>query len=307
MRADLDGSNATSIVLGADGYGIAVDSAGGKVYWASKGQAKISRANFDGTGDENILEAEDGLVEPRAIALDTKFHKVYWSDYGASKIYKTDLDGSNTEVVVTNVLSSDIRLDLKRDKIYWTNETDAKIQSADMNGPAVLDVLTGTGILDVISGADGLIDPKAIALDPVAGKLYWIDSGLLGEDVTIQRSNLNGSSIETLLTGADGLSNPKGIALDTTIFVDFSMEINGDGTWVSPLNNLIDGVSIAMPGRTLVLAPGTSIETFDDESMITKSLKLINGDPSSGSVFIGQSEARLPDSGGFVSRAKNQE
>ena len=53
-----------------------------------------------------------------------------------------------------------------------------------------------------------LREPRGIALDPGAGKMYWVDAGT----DKIQRANLDGSQVEDLVT--TGLSAPRGIALD---------------------------------------------------------------------------------------------
>jgi DNA-binding beta-propeller fold protein YncE len=86
LRANADGSNVQTIVnTGADGTGLAVDFAAGKVYWSVVGSsAAIFRADLDGGNVETIISG--GLSVPEGIALDTVNGKVYWADQGASKI-----------------------------------------------------------------------------------------------------------------------------------------------------------------------------------------------------------------------------
>src|SRR5262245_58888666 len=62
-RADLDGSNVTLLVTGlvrtyaesstVSPLGLAVDPAGGKLYWDD--DTGVSRANLDGTGEEQLV------------------------------------------------------------------------------------------------------------------------------------------------------------------------------------------------------------------------------------------------------------
>ena len=70
--------------------------------------------------------------------------------------------------------------------MYWADRSTNKIQRANLDG---------SNIEDLVTEADGLIDPEDIALDIVEGKMYWADRGT----DTIQRANLDGSNIEDLL------------------------------------------------------------------------------------------------------------
>jgi hypothetical protein len=67
-RANLDGSDQKLLVSrdGTNVPGIALDLAGGKVYWSEGFIGNIGRANLDGTGPETLLS---GLGIPRKIAL----------------------------------------------------------------------------------------------------------------------------------------------------------------------------------------------------------------------------------------------
>ncbi len=83
--------------------------------------------------------------------------------------------------------------------IYWTDIATEKIQRANLDG---------SNIEDLVTEAQGLVSPMAIALDMAAGKMYWADAST----EKIQRANLDGSNVEDLVT--EGLANPMGIALD---------------------------------------------------------------------------------------------
>jgi len=297
-RADLSGSNVEILVSGTEAWDIALDLRGGMVYWADQDQGKIQRSTLSGSNNVNLLEPSDGLISPTGIALDLIRGKMYWSDIGTEKIQRADLDGSKIEDLITNVIALDVELDLTNAKMYWTviNELEGTAGISRSN-------LDGTGINVVILAAEGLSYPEAIALDPGAGKLYWTDSGT----VKIQQSNLNGTNIVDLITGEQGLESPLGIALELSTSIDFSMETNGDGTRTSPFNNSSELVESITPGRMILIAPGTTSETFTGHYMISKQFTLFNSNPSEGSVFIGKGVLRLPVSGGFFSRGRNAE
>jgi hypothetical protein len=67
QRANLDGTQVEDLVTRGRPYGIALDVAGGKMYWANYVGQKIQRANLDGSGVENVVTR---LLYPGVIALD---------------------------------------------------------------------------------------------------------------------------------------------------------------------------------------------------------------------------------------------
>ena len=83
--------------------------------------------------------------------------------------------------------------------IYWTDKDTAKIQRMNLDSRCVEDILTS---------ADGLLNPRGLAIDLPAEKMYWADS----TTGVIHRSALDGSGDVQLVTG---LSVPADIALDT--------------------------------------------------------------------------------------------
>ena len=107
QRADVDGSQVDVVVTGlhADrcevaGCGLAVDSAGGKLYWTGSNRGAggaIRRANLDGSGIEDLVTtAADGwrgLLHAGDLALDVGGRKLYWVDWGHGEIRRADLDG----------------------------------------------------------------------------------------------------------------------------------------------------------------------------------------------------------------------
>jgi hypothetical protein len=60
---------------------IALDVAGGKMYWteASPADFMIGRANLDGTAPDNFVTH---LIRPSGIELDVVAGKMYWTDNG---------------------------------------------------------------------------------------------------------------------------------------------------------------------------------------------------------------------------------
>ena len=82
--------------------------------------------------------------------------------------------------------------------VYWTDKDTPTIQS---RGPV------GYGLEDVLTAADGLIDPRGIALNVADNWMYWADNGTNN----IRRARLDGSEPQDVVTG---LSFPADLALD---------------------------------------------------------------------------------------------
>ena len=195
QRSNLDGSGVENLVTRATGLSnsnsIALDVAGGKMYWTDAYTNKIQRSNLDGSNVENLVTT--GLRGPTGIALDVDSGKMYWADYDTDRIQRANLDGSRREFLVTTGLSKPggIALDVAGGKIYWTDW--GRIQRANLDG---------SNVENLVTRATGLRSLNGIALDVAGGKMYWADY----DTDKIQRANLDGSHIEDLVT--TGLNFP---------------------------------------------------------------------------------------------------
>jgi len=99
--ANMDGSGMVDLITGLDHpWGIALDIAGGKIYFSAND--KIQRANLDGSGIEDLV-AGAGLMSARGLALDLNIGKMYWADAGTSKIQSANLDGSDLTDIITDL------------------------------------------------------------------------------------------------------------------------------------------------------------------------------------------------------------
>jgi hypothetical protein len=83
--------------------------------------------------------------------------------------------------------------------LYWTDKDTAKIQRARLGRVGWIE--------DVLTAADGLVDPRGIALNMADNWMYWADNGTN----KIRRARLDGSEPQDVVTG---LSFPADLALD---------------------------------------------------------------------------------------------
>ncbi|HEU5103883.1 MAG TPA: PxKF domain-containing protein [Roseiflexaceae bacterium] len=241
-RANLDGSAVEDVATDPSGS-LALDVAGGKLYWTLAGDdGKVRRANLDGSGVEDLVT---GLYRPNGIALDLAAGKMYYVTDNGHTIQRADLSGANAATVLASLSEArHLALDTVNGKLYWSDAAQDAVSRANLNGTGTevlvssqtgpygiaLDVpnnsmywtdtsegtiqraaLDGSGVVALVSGRP--IGP-GIALDVVAGKMYWVT--LEGTGLSkIQRANLDGSGVEDLVTG---LSVPHGLSLDLTTF-----------------------------------------------------------------------------------------
>jgi len=187
-RANLDGSDPVVLVNGYRPYGIALDVAGGKIYWTDQ-SGDIYRANLeDGSGVESVVSTSG----PYGIALDLDGGKMYWTDTDPDRVARANLDGSGVEELVTDMnLDTAIALDVEEGKMYWGDYVFLEggiIRRANLDGSEPEELLNvGTGDT-----------PYGIALDLFNDKIYYT---LTGTANSIMRANLDGSDTETLVTG----------------------------------------------------------------------------------------------------------
>ena len=102
QRADLNGANVEDLVTSglSSPFGLALDVAGGKIYWTDRGTDKIQRADLNGANVEDLVTS--GLSSPNGIALDLAGGKIYWADAETDKVQRANLDGSGVEDLLTS-------------------------------------------------------------------------------------------------------------------------------------------------------------------------------------------------------------
>ncbi|XP_058118715.1 prolow-density lipoprotein receptor-related protein 1 [Anopheles ziemanni] len=144
------------------------------------------------------------------IALDFLYHgdliQIFWSDVGDDKIYRGTLKNdtlSNVEAVVQSGLSTaeGLAVDWIGMNIYWIDSNLDQIEVAKTNGSFRRTLVAGD-----------MVNPRAIALDPMEGVLFWTD----WEEGSprLERCTMAGENRTVVkYVGSDG-GWPNGIALD---------------------------------------------------------------------------------------------
>ena len=183
MRCDLDGSNVETLVQtgrGADDrrdqtrwcVGVAVDPAGGHLYWTQKGPSdaglgKILRAGIDVPAGDTPTDRSDievlfkGLPEPIDLELHLADRMLYWTDRGdpprGNTVNRAPIDATNgrsePEILLTHLMEGiGIALDPGGDRMFVT-DLGGTVYMAGLDGSNRKEILVAQGNLTGIAYA----------------------------------------------------------------------------------------------------------------------------------------------------------
>ncbi|MCB0638108.1 MAG: DUF5050 domain-containing protein [Lewinella sp.] len=253
-RCNPDGSGIETIVsAGLDRpRAIAVDGAGGKIYWVDLDLAVIKRANLDGSSPETL---HSGLSGPNGLGLANG--KIYWTETSAGRVRRSNLDGSGLETLITNTnyVLGDIKADPIGGKMYFADTWNDRIYRANLNGGGV-----------ETFASSGFSRPISIVLDPAQDFLFFA-SGSGAIHPQIRRMTTSGGGLAII---AEELRFPAGVALDaaqnqvyfTDSFRNKVYRVNSDGTEKAVITSGLSGAS----GIALDLANGHIYWTEENNS-----------------------------------------
>ena len=192
--ANLNGSGVTELAsILATPMGIAVDTAGSKLYWTNS-RGKIQNANLDGSGITDMIPG--GLEGAMDIAL--AGGNAYWTQGGNVRF--VNLRGQKQIRNISTGTDTAGSLAIADGKVYWTEatgESGGTVNSANLNGSGATQL------------ASILATPNGIAVDTSRSKLLWTNAR-----GRIQSANLDGSGITNVV---DGLGSPGDMVLSNSI------------------------------------------------------------------------------------------
>ena len=188
-RAGLEGAVLETLQSQPTGFedDLALDVPDGKMYWTDSDASVIWSSNLNGSDPRIVLD--DFGAEPLGIALDVAGGKMYWTD--SEGVKRASLEGTEEELLSKEPARGFIALDLVTRRMYWADYKSGDIKTAAMTPEAPV-----TNLITKQTSAFG------IAVDPTAGKVYWLDLNLekrKNENDEIRRANLDGSEVQTLL------------------------------------------------------------------------------------------------------------
>jgi DNA-binding beta-propeller fold protein YncE len=185
MRANLDGSMIETLVQTGSTdaersdashwcVGIAIDVAGGKLYWTQKGPdngkvGTINRAALDLPAGQDPAKRTDievlfkNLPEPIDLDLELDKRMIYWTDRGDNTVSRAPLEPAagfdptarkDREILVKNLSEAiGITLDLPKNRMFYTSLGGA-VDTSALDGTMPKSLLTGQGAVTGIALAE---------------------------------------------------------------------------------------------------------------------------------------------------------
>lgn len=159
---------------------------------------------------------------------------IVWADDRRGTITTIGRDGTNRRVIAKDVKGiQGIAVDWVANNLYWTNSQAKVIELCRLNDSEHFVVL-----------ADGVEEPGAIAVNPSAGHIYWVDTGSSG--VRIEQATLDGANRSILVNAS--LQYP----------VDLVVDIGGDCLyWVDRAAKTLERVDLSGARWTVLLDSST--------------------------------------------------
>lgn len=242
MRADLDGSNAetllsTPVLNRVDG--LTIDTINGHLYYTELSRGRIARVDLDGA---NQIDLVTGLDNPSGITLDLPNNHIYWTDWGTDKIQRANLDGTNVTDIVTTGLSIPINVKVYAaiGKLYWVDRGEGLISRANLDGSEI------ETFAPLDNGSQ--VGTNSLFIDEANAKVYFY-SAFSRTDSRLQRADPDGTNVEDLVV--TNLTGPGSL-----YFAD-------NGPPSSTILNVTEGPSVtAMPNPTAGVVTFSSSETI---------------------------------------------
>jgi Low-density lipoprotein receptor repeat class B len=248
VTANTDGSKATTIVTGCKQGpdGIALDVAGGHIYWTNMGRTfnendgSIERVDLDG-GNRSVIVPVGGTFTPKQLQLDIPNRKLYWCDREGMRVMRANFDGSQIETLVETgkgeaarkVIANwcvGIAIDPERKHLYWTqkgadNAGEGRIFRAGLDIPRGE---TPSKRSDIEVLFDNLPEPIDLDLDHAKGLLYWTDRGDPPNGNSVSRAAIRGKGpLKTPQLLTTHLMEGIGLALDLKGNRMFATDLGG--------------------------------------------------------------------------------
>jgi DNA-binding beta-propeller fold protein YncE len=139
--ANLNGSGGGDVnTTGAtveEPYSVAIDPAGGRVYWANVFDItdSISYANLDGSGGEDLDTTGATVDAPIGLAIDGTSHRIWWGNSAGKSIGNASVGGGEGGgFELAGIAPEGIALDAAANRIYWADGTAHLIGFASLTG-----------------------------------------------------------------------------------------------------------------------------------------------------------------------------
>jgi len=163
-------------------------------------KTSIKRISLESDLYADVTLPLDNLTNVVALDYHYGYQMLFYTDVQEGLLIRSHLRGSN----VTIVTSTDVRVaeglavDWMADNLYWTDTYFNKISVSRLNGSSRKTLIN-----------ENLMEPRAIALHPALGIMFWTDWGKKGK---IEKSTLAGTERQVIVKRSVGW--PNGLTID---------------------------------------------------------------------------------------------
>ncbi|NXP02498.1 EGF factor, partial [Thinocorus orbignyianus] len=158
-----------------------------KVYWVDSERRLLQRIHLNGTKQERLCYIDKGIS---GFAIDWINQDILWANRQKATIEMTDMNGKKRRVLLRDVgRPTRITIDAEQRLLFWSSDgTVSSIHRVSLSGSGVRNVLRTTEKI------------KAISLDLVDRKLYWIQHDHGKEISHIGSCDYDGRTVRLLKT-----------------------------------------------------------------------------------------------------------
>jgi DNA-binding beta-propeller fold protein YncE len=198
----------------------------GRIFFLETSNGRVLSANADGSDLKTVVV--EGRKIPDGVAVGVAEGRLYWTNMGDPKandgsILSSDLDGSRLITIVppgATFTPKQLQIEKHSGKLYWCDREGMRVMRANLDGSNI-ETLVDTGAGDPRPGRDPTKWCVGIAVDVVAGKMYWTQKG--GDNAgngRIFRANIESPSGQSPWTRTDiemlydGLPEPIDLEID---------------------------------------------------------------------------------------------
>uniref|UniRef100_A0A131YQ22 Low density lipoprotein receptor-related protein 5/6 n=1 Tax=Rhipicephalus appendiculatus TaxID=34631 RepID=A0A131YQ22_RHIAP len=161
----------------------------------------IRLLELDGRRANGSRVLVDGLEDAAALDFLYEGGLLFWTDVGLEVIRRRSLDGTDLTVASMGVVSPDgLACDWVGRKLYWTDSETNRLEVAELDGSH----------RKVLLWRD-LDQPRAIALVPTDGLLFWTD---WGDVPKIERASMDGNLTTRKVIVREDIFWPNGLTVD---------------------------------------------------------------------------------------------
>ncbi|KAM6301245.1 pro-epidermal growth factor [Aegotheles albertisi] len=160
-----------------------------KVYWVDSERRLLQRIHLNGTKQERLCYIDKGIS---GFAIDWINQDILWANREKATIEATDMNGKKRQVLLRDVgRPTKITIDAEQRLLFWSSDgTVSSIHRVSLSGSEVRNVLRTTEKI------------KAISLDLVDTRLYWIQHDHRKEVSHIGTCDYDGRAVRLLKNSA---------------------------------------------------------------------------------------------------------